>query len=185
MARHLMDAGEEIGLLALVDTYFVGQQTGSSLVGRFFSLSSEQKLAYVKKRVTRYRRGLKRRIDALSLPRAVKAVREACAAAEQNYRPSVYSGSVTLFQASEKALRGLDGAARGWKQYAAGGLEVHEIDGDHGNILNETNVRQLADALRARLDSARSECLDDVGVGSLSDASRAAAVLVGHRAGQD
>ena len=83
MARRLADAGQEIALLALVDTYFVGQQAGSSLLNRFFSLSLQQKLAYIKKRMTRYARGIKRRIDSLSLPVPVKAVREACAVAEQ------------------------------------------------------------------------------------------------------
>jgi len=154
MARRLVESGQEIGLLALVDTYFGGQQSNASLLGRFFAMSSEQKLAYVKRRATRYGRGIKRRVDAWSLPRAVKAVREACAAAEQRYRPSVFPGAITLFRASEKALRGLENAENGWRRYAAGGLEVHEIDGDHGNILNEPNVRQLATALRARLDIA-------------------------------
>jgi amino acid adenylation domain-containing protein len=168
VARRLMEAGQEIGLLALVDTYFAGQQSNSSLLGRFFSLSSAQKLAYLKKRSTRYWRGIRRRIDSLSLPPAVKAVREACAAAEQKYRPSVFPGAVALFRASEKALRGLDDSQNGWQQYAAGGLEVHEIDGDHGNILNEPNVRQLAAALCARLDLARSQRFDDSRVGSLS-----------------
>ncbi len=171
VARRLIEAGQEIALLALVDTYFVGQNGNSSLLSRFFLLSTEQKLAYLKKRATRYRRGIKRRIDALSLPRPVKAVREACAAAEQKYRPTVFPGAVTLFRASEKALRGLDNAQNGWQQYAAGGLEIHEIDGDHGNILNEPNVRQLAAALRSRLDQARAERTDDARAGSLSSAS--------------
>ncbi len=168
VARRLAEAGQEIGLLALVDTYFVGQGPQSSLLGRFFSLSSEQKVAYLKKRATRYRRGIKRRIDSLSLPLPVKAVRAACAVAEQKYRPSTFSVPLTLFRASEKALRGLDGSQNGWQQYAAGGLEIHEIDGDHGNILNEPNVRQLAAALRARLERAVSERCDDARVGSLT-----------------
>ena len=51
-----------------------------------------------------------------------------------------------------------------WKMEATAGnnmrradLEVHEIDGDHGNILNEPNVRHLASALRARIEQARAE----------------------------
>ena len=68
VARRLMEAGQEIGLLALVDTYFASQQSNSSLLGRFFSLSTAQKLAYLKKRGTRYWRGIRRRIDSLSLP---------------------------------------------------------------------------------------------------------------------
>jgi aspartate racemase len=157
MARRLADAGQEVALLALVDTYFVSQQGNSSLVGKFLLLSFEQKLAYAKKRATRYGRGLKRRIDAFSLPGSVKAVREACAVAERNYRPAEFSVPMTLFRASEKALRGLDGAANGWQKYALGGLEIQEVDGDHGNILNEPKVRQLAAMLRARLDQAASQ----------------------------
>jgi aspartate racemase len=164
MARRLGEAGQEVGLLALVDTYFVGQEgKSSSLLERFLSLSFEQKVAYVKKRATRYRRGIKRRIDALSLPTAVKAVREACAVAERRYRPAEFSARLTLFRASEKALRGLDGAQNGWQKYAAGGLEVHEVEGDHGNILNEPKVRQLAAALCARLELARAECPERIG----------------------
>jgi aspartate racemase len=155
MARRLLADGQEVALLALVDTYI--SQSNSSLVNRFFSLTTEQKLAYLKKRATRYRRGIKRRIDALSFPPAVKAVRNAGAAAELNYQPTVYPGLIVLFRASEKALRGLEDKSYGWQKYAAGGLEVHEIDGDHGNVLNEPHVRQLAAALRARLEQAQAE----------------------------
>lgn len=157
MARRLAESGEEIGLLALIDTYLVGPDSESSLVKRFLSLSFEQKLAYLKKRATRYRRGIKRRIDALSLPAPVKVVREACAVAEKKYRPATMPVPVVLFRASEKALRGLDNSQNGWQRYAAAGLEIHEIDGDHGNILNEPKVGELAAALRSRLEQARNE----------------------------
>jgi aspartate racemase len=157
MARRLLAGQEELKLLALVDTYFPGPKEGPSLMGRFFGLSTEQKLAYLRKRATRYRRGITRWIDALSLPPAIKAVREACAVAEQRYQPQVFPGRVVLFRASEKALRGLDDAHGGWRKYAAGGMEVHEIDGDHGNILNEPQVRQLAVEIRARLEKAQLE----------------------------
>jgi thioesterase domain-containing protein len=74
-----------------------------------------------------------------------------------------------LFRASEKALRGLDDAQGGWQQYALGGVEIHEVEADHGNILNEPQVRQLADRIRARLEKARAEVLEDsVSVHSVS-----------------
>ncbi len=156
MARRLREAGKDVALLALVDTYF-GGQSNSSLLSRFLSLTTEQKVAYVRKRAVRYGRGIKRRIDALTLPAPVKAVREACAVAEQSYQPVPYPGRVVLFRASDKALRGLENGHHSWAQYAAGGFEVHEIDGDHGNVLNEPNVRQLAATLRARLEQAHAE----------------------------
>jgi thioesterase domain-containing protein len=147
-------------VLTLVDTYLPRNES-RSLLGKFFSLSTGQKLAYVKKRLTRYGRGIKRRIDALSLPPAIKAVREACAAAELRYRPQLYPGRVVLFRASEKALRGLDDARGGWSEYAAGGIEVHEIDGDHGNILNEPQVRQLAAEIRSLLEKAQADVFEE------------------------
>ncbi len=157
MARRLQAVSEEVRLVVLVDTYLPEPNENYSLLGRFFGLSTEQKLAYIRKRSTRYVRGIKRRIDSLSLPPAIKAVREACAVAEQRYKPQAYAGPIVLFRASEKALRGLDDPQGGWRKYASEGFEVHEIDGDHGNILNEPQVRQLAVQLRARLRMAQSE----------------------------
>jgi aspartate racemase len=161
MARRLAEQREEVRALILVDTYLPTGKNGESLLGKFFGLSTEQKLAYLKKRATRYARGIKRRIDAISLPQAIKDVREACAVAEKKYQPQVYDGRVVLFRASEKALRGLDDPQEGWRKHAAGGIEVHEIDGDHGNILNEPQVRQLAAEIRSRLEMAQAEMAEE------------------------
>ena len=108
MARRLVESGQAVGLLALVDTYPGVPKSAGSLIGTFFTLSSEQKFAYLKKRITRYRKGIKRRVDLLSMPRPLINVREACAVAEKNYAPRVYPGKIVLFRASEKALRGAD-----------------------------------------------------------------------------
>jgi amino acid adenylation domain-containing protein len=157
MARRLRATGEEVGLLTLVDTYLPGAKESQSLIGRFLSLSSAQKWAYFKKRVVRYRRGIKRRIVALYLPPAIKAVRGACATAEHQYQPKSYDGSMVIFRASEKALRGLDDPKGSWQKYVAGAVEIHEVDGDHGNILNDPQVKLLAAQIRARLETAQSE----------------------------
>jgi thioesterase domain-containing protein len=91
------------------------------------------------------------------LPPAVKNVRRTLAAAENNYTLRAYPDRIMLFRASEKGLRGLEDSSGGWHKYAGGGLELHEIDGDHGNILNEPNVRLLAAELRHCLERAQSE----------------------------
>jgi amino acid adenylation domain-containing protein len=155
MACRLIAKGQVVALLAMVDTYPGAPKSAGSLVGKFLSLSTRQKLAYLQKRAKRYWKGIKRRIDLLRMPLPLKNVREACAVAEQRYVPHAYSGKVVLFRASEKALRGLDDPQGGWSQYAAGGLEIHEIDADHGNILNEPQVRNLAFAMRATLEQAQ------------------------------
>src|SRR5579872_607667 len=160
MARRLRARSEEIGLLTLVDTYLPGPTENQSLLGRFLSLSGAQKWAYLKKRAVRYGRGIKRRIVALYLPPAIKAVREACAIAEREYQPKLYEGDIVIFRASEKALRGLDDPRGGWQKYAAGTVEIHEVDGDHGNILNDPQVKLLAAQVRARLEKAQSEVME-------------------------
>lgn len=157
MARCLIAKGQVVALLAMVDTYPGAPKSTGSLVGKFFSLSTRQKLAYLQKRIKRYRKGIKRRIDMLRMPQELKDVRESCAVAEERYVPQTYPGKIVLFRASEKALRGLDDPQGGWSQYAAGGLEIHEIDADHGNILNEPQVRHLASAMRAALELSQSQ----------------------------
>jgi amino acid adenylation domain-containing protein len=168
MAQRLRAEGQDVALLAMVDTYVVGQPASDSLVQRFFALSFDQKIAYVKRRATRYRKGIKRRFDMLNMPAPLKAVREACARAEQRYRPQAYSGSIALFRATDKGLRGLDGAEGGWRKYALGGVEIHEIEGDHGNIVNEPKVRELAAAMKAAIDRAHSERAEGMLAGELS-----------------
>jgi thioesterase domain-containing protein len=91
------------------------------------------------------------------LPPAVKNVRRTLAVAENHYRVQAYSGKILLFRASDKGLRGLEDPTGGWHKYAAGGIEVHEIDGDHGDILNEPNVESLARELRDCLERTQSE----------------------------
>ena len=154
MARRLQAQGEEIRALVLLDTYAVESK---SLFERFLSLSTEQKIAYLKRRTRRYQKGIKRRIDFIFLPQAVKNVRRTLAVAENNYKLEAYSGRILLFRASEKGLRGLEDSTGGWHKYVAGGLEVHEIDGDHGDILNEPNVELLARDLRGCLERAQLE----------------------------
>ena len=154
MARQLLADGQEIGALVLIDTYVHGKQ---SLLQRFSSLPFDQKVAYVTNKLSRYKKGIKRRIDFMLLPPAVKQVRRSCVAAEESYQPQLYPGRITLFRASERGLRGLEDAGGGWEQFSGGGLEVHELDGDHGNILNEPGVRILAARLCDCLDAAHSE----------------------------
>jgi amino acid adenylation domain-containing protein len=159
MARRLLDQGEEVRSLVLLDTYVAGSQ---SLLGRFMTLSTAQKIAYARRRARRYRKNLRRRIEFWFLPPAVKKVRRGCGAAEHSYELRSYPERIVLFRAGEKGLRGLEEPGDGWQRYAAGGLEIHELDGDHGNILNEPYVQSLAAELRQCLERAQLEPLQTV-----------------------
>jgi amino acid adenylation domain-containing protein len=151
MARQLQAAGQEIGLLALLDTYPGKAKSKADLLGTLLGLPAEQQIAYVTRKLRKYRRGLRRRWDRLFLPKALKQIHQSLAHAESIYRPGMYSGSLTWFRASEKALRGLDNPNSDWSNWVAGGVEICEIDGDHGAIMKEPTVRVLARELRAAL----------------------------------
>jgi thioesterase domain-containing protein len=45
----------------------------------------------------------------------------------------------------------------GWDEVASGGLEVHEIPGDHNSIFDEPNIDQLAIGLRESLARAQND----------------------------
>ena len=39
----------------------------------------------------------------------------------------------------------------GWGALAGGGLEIHDVPGEHGNVLNEPHVRTVAEELETIL----------------------------------
>src|SRR4029077_198206 len=89
------------------------------------------------------------------LPPALIKVREGIAQAGARYTATPYEGSVVLFRASRKSLRGTHDPYAGWKELALGGLEIHEISGDHVGIVLEPQVRILAKHLRHCIDRAQ------------------------------
>jgi thioesterase domain-containing protein len=155
MARQLAADDQEVGLLALVDTYPGKAKSKAVLLSTLLTLPIEQQTAYVGRKITKYRRGIRRRFDALFLPKPLKQVRKTLAHAELTYQPQVYFGAAAWFRASEKALRGLDDAGNDWSKWIAAGVETYEIDGDHGSIMKEPMVTVLAEKLRSCLAKAQ------------------------------
>jgi acyl transferase domain-containing protein/thioesterase domain-containing protein len=81
--------------------------------------------------------------------------------AQQRYKPSIYAGSATLFRAEEMdpALAWV-GSSLGWQPYIAGGLEIKVIPGNHQSLVLEPNVQVLVSELLAALDRAGGRSLD-------------------------
>ena len=119
-----------------------------------------EQISYLMQRAKRIRKGVKRRFESLFLPAPLKAVRRVFATAEESYKPQVYFGSATWFRATEKGLRGVDNPTDDWSKWVTGGVEVHEIEGDHGSILKEPQVRHLAERIRFCLNRAQDETPD-------------------------
>ncbi len=157
MARQLQADGQEVGVLALLDTYPGKPKSNKLLIRTLVKLPRSEQMAYMAQRAKRIRRGIKRRFEALFLPRPLKEVRRVFAVAEEKYKPQVYFGSATWFRATEKGLRGVDNPTDDWSKWVTGGVEVHEILGDHGSILKEPDVRYLAESLRTCLNRSEEE----------------------------
>ena len=157
MARQFQADGQEVGVLALLDTYPGKPKSNKLLLSTLAGLPFNEQVSYAAQRIKRIRKGIKRRFEALFLPRPLKEVRRVFAVAEEKYKPQVYFGSATWFRATEKGLRGVDNPTDDWSKWVTGGVEVHDIEGDHGSILKEPDVSFLAESLRSCLNKAEQE----------------------------
>ncbi len=73
----------------------------------------------------------------------------------ERYSAPVYPDRLVLFKAVERHTSPAEAPDLGWGELAEGGLEIHEVEGNHYSILREPNVEVLADGLREVLDPAR------------------------------
>jgi acyl transferase domain-containing protein/thioesterase domain-containing protein len=74
--------------------------------------------------------------------------------AARSYTAQKYPGKVTLLRAVERGYLGMEllgtreAPGLGWGGLAAGGLEIHEVSGEHANMLDEPHVRTVAAELK-------------------------------------
>ncbi|HVC93235.1 MAG TPA: amino acid adenylation domain-containing protein [Pirellulales bacterium] len=67
------------------------------------------------------------------------------------YRPGPYAGCVSLFRAADDATPLHADRRMGWDEWAAGGVEVVDVAGDHVRLFNEPYVSALAERIEAML----------------------------------
>ncbi len=156
MARRLLQQGEQVGLLVLLDTFPGKFERQSDLMVKFLALPARKKLYHVVRKAREFPVSLKRKFASRSLPDSIKAVQRACYEAALNYVPTSYPGHVTLFHATEKSLSSAEDPRAAWRGIAAGGLETYSVPGDHGSIVDEPQVRWLAQQLKTCLERAQS-----------------------------
>ena len=110
------------------------------------------KLEYLPEKIKHkiYRRAYKlyRRIGR-PLPPGLQNIEEINFAAVKDYLPRTYSGDATLFLAGD--LTADYDLHDGWRELIGGNITVHEIPGNHINIIKEPNVCTLAEKLREAL----------------------------------
>jgi thioesterase domain-containing protein len=177
MAQQLRTRREEVGLLALVDTHLLGRseavplaehvQSELALLGRRVRLhwnnlhpsSWPQRQDYLRRAARTLCRKVRRRlwqfafrlwpVNGRVLSPGMLSVEDANFLAARNYVTRPYAGQVTLFLASEQTIMG--DPTEVWNRLALGGVEVHPIPGDHFTVLEEPNVRALAERLKSCL----------------------------------
>lgn len=176
MACQLKAAGEEVALLALLDTYPAGyfkllpqgrvsrarqiaervrahlaNLSELGLADKFVYLATKMKYAPAKIKHKAYRRAYKlyERIGR-PLPAVLKNIEELNFMAAREYVPQFYDGRATLFSATD--LTASFDVEDGWRQLVTD-LQVRRIPGNHLDMIKEPHVRVLADRLRECIDA--------------------------------
>jgi thioesterase domain-containing protein/acyl carrier protein len=174
MAQHLQASGEQVALLALVDSHApTGQPEPApdelALLASFgltlgFSwqhlsldlallrqLDQRGRLAYVLEQARHSPQGPL----GLSLEQLehLFSVFKHHFEAQRLYVPRSYSGSTVLFRAITQPEQDSPDADLGWHRWLSGALAVHDVPGDHFSLLHPPHVAALAEKLDHHLRS--------------------------------
>ncbi|MCB0207968.1 MAG: amino acid adenylation domain-containing protein [Anaerolineae bacterium] len=161
MAQQLHQAGQAVGLLAVIDTPLTVSPVGASKL--FLTTVLPHLRPYMsdylaqqadRERSSWWVRRLSRLVqkngdgtpkldfDTPEVQRLLRVLRANLRAGRQ-YQPLPYLGRVTLF----KTQAGHPGATWGWGDITRGGIELHSIPGHHMNVLRSPQVEVLAEKL--------------------------------------
>jgi aspartate racemase len=156
MAQQLLACGEKVGLLVLFDTDpgNLKPVTAASFI-RLLLQPSWQHWAHDLPKKARKR--IHRSLRNWRVPQTLRDVRNSNVAAAEAYVLRPYAGAVTLIRASEKSLRSSDDPHAAWPGLV-GSLEIHEMRGDHFDMLLLPQVNRLAECLKMCVNKARLEC---------------------------
>jgi thioesterase domain-containing protein/acyl carrier protein len=160
IARQLRAQGQEIALLAMIDTRKAAPPALPHLLQFFLLLGRLNLGALARKIYTRVTWWLARAFSKLTnapLSREFRHSRsmEVCSRAAKLYVPETYPGRVTFFRA--KITRDPLAAAQTqikWNDLALGGVETHEIACEHAHMLDEPHIQVLASKLKGCLERA-------------------------------
>jgi len=172
MAQQLQAQGQEVALLALIDSYaLTGDQEPEpddvTLLGdlaldlglplnqiaferdRFEQLEPDERLAYVLEEAKRA--GVVPSDIELIQVRHLFQVFKSNVQAMRRYVPYAYPGPIALFKASEQFDEQVFAEDLGWGVLAAGGVAMYAVPGNHYTVIREPNVEALAGQLEHHL----------------------------------
>jgi acyl-CoA synthetase (AMP-forming)/AMP-acid ligase II/thioesterase domain-containing protein/acyl carrier protein len=171
MARQIREKGGEVGVLALFDCYNHAWTAGRSRFRRlacridlFRRRFRYQRRNIAKRGVSGAIRYLRPKFAALlettrnrSVERTYRLIagaglkshdpRLAIRLAASRYVPQVWAGRLHLFRVDEPHVDAYPHSEMGWTGLAEGGIEVHDITGNHMTIFSEPQVQVVAEGL--------------------------------------
>jgi thioesterase domain-containing protein/acyl carrier protein len=151
MAQQLVIQGQQVAFLGLLDTFIEYSLTFLPLHQRFsklFQLTPFELLRRIKNKIEKkFVKDDNKYSPYVYKPNLYGRMREA-------YTPQVYSGRVTLFKAMNQisVTYAITPPEVEWKKFVNGELEIHEVPGSHTGILEEPNVKILAEKMRACIE---------------------------------
>lgn len=164
MARQLQRQGRQVGCVALFDSwpqsvaddFKIAQRIDLHLTN-LRQLSLSDRLTYFGRMAKTARRKLKSRIWKVrhqfyrdhqdQLPAALRNIYEINYQASKEYVMQPYSGSVTLFRASDNSALKDEDELFGWDKFATA-VDLYRVPGDHVSMMNEPHVQALAEQLK-------------------------------------
>jgi len=170
MAQQLQAAGEEVGLLVILDTALTPPPPAKSprfrKLAQFeqahpsLSFSEIWALASREEGLAGELEAIKRmfRVPAGLDPRTVQRYQrtgQSLGRAKERYQPLPYAGPIVLCRAVNGHILHSEDPTFGWSILAAGGLEIIDVPGSHNDMVYRPHVHGLAAKLRDCLDRVR------------------------------
>ncbi|MBW4632889.1 MAG: amino acid adenylation domain-containing protein [Iphinoe sp. HA4291-MV1] len=145
MAQQLQAQGQQVSLLALLDTYPVTEDE---------ELNEADDVAFLEDLLTGNNGALLGIPPELELAQAqrLQQVFKSHIQAANNYSPQPYPGKITLFLAQEEVEADSEDLTLGWNKLANQGVELHLVPGDHYSMISKPNVQVLAEKLQVYLE---------------------------------
>ncbi|HEV2473848.1 MAG TPA: amino acid adenylation domain-containing protein, partial [Chthonomonadales bacterium] len=175
IAQQLIDAGEQVAFLGLIDTFVHQKQQAATSsrrglkslykldrhLGEFLIWGVPRGFSFLCKLLTqRLQRMLNPSFidedigNGLLKPEDAKRVHDAIRVAMKGYTIGTYPGRLSAFVTREASCRsGQDGRLR-WGEVASGGASINLYSGDHYTRLSEPCVRELAELMRRSMINA-------------------------------
>ena len=176
MARQLQGQGQQVAMLALIDTRVPdteGTEFSSGVLLSIFAfdlglnhenLSTTIEETTSRQHMTRLRQVWMDARRAGLVPANMTLIEfrklfdtfKQYANTMRRYRPGQFAGRITLFSAEQDHDQPPSKPPRpfkGWDAFVTGGVDIHAVPGDHFSMVREPHVRVLAERLR--------NCIDD------------------------